>query len=540
MSYLNKSNKRNFYRKEKNKVGDYIIGKIIDENYYIKIRKGKNKTTGENVIIKIIDKSYLYEDENNLNNLTSEISILKTLYHKNLIRLYELREMTTNIYIIIEYCENGSLFEYVKNYKLEGSSCIDIDEEKTYYNNISNEINTINKEISKNCDKIKIFQKNNESFNENNYFHNNNSLHVKPNGYLPERVACKLFQDLIGGLEYLHSQSVCIRDINVHNVFIDFKLNLKLANFSFSKNYQNDKLLKTPIGIIQFTSPEVLLGKGYHGLFCDIWSCGVILYFMLTGSLPFYDDNDEEAIINKIIENKIDFPSTIRISEEAKDLIMNILNKDCLERFDLNQIKNHSWFNLIQPKLNKGINVNLISIPIDEKIINKVENVEFDFETIRNKIKDNIHDETTSIYYLFLKKHAREGYKSVSDLESQLFLDYTNNTKNFIKNIELVDREKKIFNKDYKNSFENYSNNDSQTNYLNEENYLNDKIDLKWNKLIEEDNILEEEKIKNLNLSGKNDFINNIEKDEEKNASILNTIENNFISRNNLIKGKKI
>lgn len=488
MSLAEKTRKQFFDRKkDKNKIGNYIMGTTIEDNVFIKIRMGKNLTTNENVIIKIIDKSYLYENENNLNNLTAEISILKILHHKNVIRLYELREMATNLYVIIEYCENDSLFEYVKNYnnKLKSNQSNNKNDDN-YQSNCSN--NNIKNDKSRN-NKIEAYLASENSYpksessdliklnnskrnlnniantisNSSNYNseNKNNNLNISANSAnniaptpnsvikptssvinaLPEIEACRLFQDIIDGLEYLHSQNICVRDLNPHNIFLDYKFNLKIANFSFAKFYQNDKLLKTPIGMLQFTAPEVLLGKGYHGLFSDIWSSGVTLYFMLTGAFPFHDESDEVSLI-KINENKIDFPSCV--SAQAQDLISNMLNKNCLERFDLNQIKSHPWFNLAKPNLNTGINVNFVSIPVDEKIILKLENLEFNGETLRNKIIDNIHDESTAVYYLFLKNQIKGGYKSIADLESQLFVDYLNNPRNFTKNIELIKKEKEL------------------------------------------------------------------------------------------------
>jgi len=486
-------------KKEKNKIGNYLIGETLEENSYIKIRKGKNVITNQNVTIKIINKSYLYENENNLNNLTAEISILKILHHKNLVRLYELREMTTNLYIIMEHCENKSLFDYVKNYSKnnninnnykKNSFIKDLDthikenspDNNQNVTNNSKEENKLSKKNSITINSPKNFSNIND--NSNNYTNTNlksqnysedninsslkssikKEIHVldydAKSSNIPELEACRIFQDLIDGLEYLHSQNICLRDLNPHNVYFDYKYTLKIANFSFSKKYKNDKLLKTPIGNLQFTAPEVLFGKGYHGLFSDIWSSGVILYFILTGELPFFDESDEVSL-NKIKENKIKFPSYI--SNEAKELISNMLNKDCLERFDINQIKSHPWFSLNKANLNKGININLCSIPVDQKIIFKLENLDYDIETLRSKIKDNIHDESTALYYLFLKSQIKGGYKSIADMESPMFLDFINDPNNLVKNIEYLRKENKFFSEE--REFLEHNNNTSSEEY---------------------------------------------------------------------------
>lgn len=474
-------------KRDKNKVGNYLLGKTLEEiTPNIKMREGKNIVTGEKVLIKIIDKSYLYENEKNLNNLATEISILKILHHKNLVHLYELREMTTNLYIITEYCENGSLFNYVNNKnnshlhdsnKLPQSTTItknikNFELNKSDFNSYNSEDAMLNKE-STNLGKVEAgnygsntsltctyinsnpvnpnINSNTKAYSEDSFNYSGSKLNQELNasktfksnkvGYLQESEACKLFQDIIDGVEYLHSQYICNRDLTPHNLYLDYKNNLKICNMSFSKTYENDKLLKTPIGTLQFAAPEVLLGKSYHGLFSDVWSCGVILYFMLTGNFPFNDESDEATLL-KIKEGKYEVPENI--SAQAQDLIKKILNKNCLERFDLIQIKQHPWFNLVKPKLNKGININLVSIPVDEKIIFKLENLEYDIETLKSKIKDNIHDDSTAVYYLFLKNQIKNGHKSIADLESQLFIEYVNNPKNFIKNIEFIQKEKRL------------------------------------------------------------------------------------------------
>ena len=104
-------------KKDKQKIGNYSILQILDEQPFIKLKHGKHMPTSQDVLIKIIDKTYIYEDEKNFSHLTTEISILKILHHKNLIRLYELRETASNLFIIMEYCENKSFFNFVKKKK---------------------------------------------------------------------------------------------------------------------------------------------------------------------------------------------------------------------------------------------------------------------------------------------------------------------------------------------------------------------------------------------------------------------------------------
>ena len=264
---------------------------------------------------------------------------------------------------------------------------------------------------------------------------------------LNEIEACKYFQDLIDGLEYLHSQNISNRDLTPHNLFLDHKFSLKISNFSYSKIYENEKLLTTPIGTLQFAAPEVLNGKGYHGLFSDIWSAGGILYFSLTGEFPFFHESDEITLMN-IKEGKYNIPSYI--SPLARDLLEKILNKKCMNRYDIKQIKLHPWFNLIKPKMNKGINISLNCIPVDEVILKKMEinenkNDKNNFkENLKEKIMENVHDDHTAEYYLILKELIGKGNESIGDMESQEFVDFINDPVNLLVNKEILEKEKKI------------------------------------------------------------------------------------------------
>jgi serine/threonine protein kinase len=544
----------------KNKIGDYMIGEKLDEKQFIKIKLGKNITTNEQVIIKIIDKGYLYDKEKNLNHLTSEISILKVLHHKNVIRLYEIREMTTNIYLIMEYCENNCLLNFILENKYNNicdhntniNNNIDINK-NNYYNTMCNNNNNIlysnlpvtnnlnsyktlykSKTIKDNKDKDKDKEINNQikfinsqsnnnnqnnnnnnilgnkrittrnsignsisirnsirnsidgkifnQININNYNNNpinNNNINLKEKEKINEKFACKLFQDLINGLEYLHNQNITVRNLSASSLFLDSNYNLKISKFNTAKFYKYEKLLKTPVCSLQYSAPEVILGKGYHGLFSDIWSAGVILYFILTGGkLPFYSENDE-VTISKINSNDFEIPEFI--SDSAKDLIRKILIKDCMKRLDIKEIKMHPWFNLNKSNLNMGIDIRKIVIPIEEKIIAKMERLKYNIEKIRNKIVNNIYDQSTSIYYLLLKGYNKDGHISHADLKSNLFIDYINNPENYKKN--------------------NNNNNDNDNDNENDNDNDNENVNLKrLNKNIKNDNDISIDKLSEYNI----------------------------------------
>jgi len=240
---------------------------------------------------------------------------------------------------------------------------------------------------------------------------------------LSEVEACKFFQEIINALEYLHLNNVTHRDLKPENLLLDYKKNIKISDFGLSTLYNKGSLLSTPCGTPNYAPPEMLRGDEYNGLLSDVWSCGIILYAMLCGYLPF-SESKEQIIYQKIIDHDYEYPNFL--SKEAIDLLKKILTIDPKKRYDIERIKNHSWFNLITPNLKPGISIGLMIIPIDENILRQVEELGYDKEICRNKILNNKFDSLTTIYYLCLRKFIKEGGKSNSDLSSSQFIEYVN------------------------------------------------------------------------------------------------------------------
>ena len=168
---------------------------------------------------------------------------------------------------------------------------------------------------------------------------------------LDEIEACKFFHQIVSACEYLHKLKIVHRDLKPENILITAKKELKIIDFGLSNYYSNSEL-KTQCGSPCYAAPEMFGDDTYDGLKSDVWSTGIILYAMLCGYLPF-DEDDDEVLVKKIQYCEYDFPHFL--SEEAKDLITKILCVDVGNRFDFNQIKNHSWFNLLEFKENDGI-----------------------------------------------------------------------------------------------------------------------------------------------------------------------------------------
>lgn len=123
--------------------------------------------------------------------------------------------------------------------------------------------------------------------------------YIVANGKMPESQARRFFQQLISGIEYSHRLKIVHRDLKPENVLLDDDLNVKIADFGLSNEIKDGDFLKTSCGSPNYAAPEVIRGGLYTGPEIDVWSCGVILYVMLCGRLPFEDD-DVQTLFTKI------------------------------------------------------------------------------------------------------------------------------------------------------------------------------------------------------------------------------------------------
>jgi len=162
----------------------------------------------------------------------------------------------------------------------------------------------------------------------------------------------------------------------------------------------------------------MIAGKKYNGLSVDIWSCGVILYAMLCGYLPFEDPNTTE-LYKKILKGDFEMPDFL--SENAKDMLKKVLNTDPETRYKIAKIRDHPWYNLVEPEENdEGIMVGYKPIPIDPYIISELGGYNLDPEYAKKCLEANRHNEITTTYYLLVKKYQRDGKHKVVDPNSSL------------------------------------------------------------------------------------------------------------------------
>ncbi|KAI5967184.1 HSL1 [Candida margitis] len=157
-------------------------------------------------------------------------------------------------------------------------------------------------------------------------------------GKLQEYEAVNYFKQIINGINYLHQFNICHRDLKPENLLLDFNKNIKIADFGMAALEVNEKLLETSCGSPHYASPEIVAGKNYHGAPSDIWSCGIILFALLTGHLPFDDENIRKLLL-KVQSGKFVMPH--ELSWEAKDLITKMLKVNPLDRIEIESILKH-------------------------------------------------------------------------------------------------------------------------------------------------------------------------------------------------------
>jgi len=135
---------------------------------------------------------------------------------------------------------------------------------------------------------------------------------------LKEKTACKYFQELISGINYIHQLGICHRDLKPENLLVDYDKTLKIVDFGLSNLYEKGENLKTACGSPCYAAPEMIAGKRYNGLMSDLWSVGVVLYAMLCGYLPFEDQKTSD-LYKKILSADYSLPDFL--SAEAQDMI---------------------------------------------------------------------------------------------------------------------------------------------------------------------------------------------------------------------------
>ncbi|XP_022972049.1 CBL-interacting serine/threonine-protein kinase 1-like isoform X1 [Cucurbita maxima] len=262
------------------RVGKYELGKTLGEGNFGKVKLAVDLRSGRRYAVKILDKTKILH-LNFSDQIKREISTLKLLRHPNVVRLYEVLASKTKIYMVMECVTGGELFDRIES-----------------------------------------------------------------KGKLDEAEGRRLFQQLFDGLSYCHDKGVYHRDLKLENVLVDDKGNIKISDFGLSalpQNCREDGLLHTTCGSPNYVAPEVLANRGYNGAASDIWSCGVILYVILTACLPF-DETNLALLYKKTLRGDFQLPKWL--SAGARNLIKRTLDPNPNTRITMAGIKKDEWFKI--------------------------------------------------------------------------------------------------------------------------------------------------------------------------------------------------
>ncbi|RZC43676.1 hypothetical protein C5167_036633, partial [Papaver somniferum] len=260
------------------RVGKYELGRTVGEGTFAKVKFAKNVETGENVAIKILDKEKVLKHKM-IGQIKREISTMKLVRHPNVVRLFEVMASKTKVYIVLEFITGGELFDKIAK-----------------------------------------------------------------QGRLKEDEARKYFQQLTHAVDYCHSRGVFHRDLKPENLLLDGNGDLKVSDFGLSalpQQLREDGLLHTTCGTPNYVAPEVINNKGYDGAKADFWSCGVILFVLMAGYLPFEESNLME-LYKKIFKAEFSIPSWF--SSGAKKLIKRTLDPNPSTRITFAELLQNEWF----------------------------------------------------------------------------------------------------------------------------------------------------------------------------------------------------
>ncbi|CAM8891768.1 unnamed protein product [Rhodiola kirilowii] len=281
--------------------GKYKLGRILGHGTFAKVYHARNLQTGKSVAMKVVGKEKVMQQVGMMEQIKREISVMKMVKHPNIVELHEVMASKTKIYFAMELVRGGELFAKVAR------------------------------------------------------------------GRLREETAKLYFQQLISAIDFCHSRGVYHRDLKPENLLLDDEGNLKVTDFglsAFAEHLRQDGLLHTTCGTPAYVAPEVIGKKGYDGANADLWSCGVILYVLLAGFLPFQDGN-LVSLYRKIYRGDFKLPGWI--SPEARKVISKLLDPNPITRISIAKLKELPWFKTEVPK-ELGFNQDHLVMDMESKM----------------------------------------------------------------------------------------------------------------------------------------------------------------------------
>ena len=261
---------------------DYKRLNYLGEGSYATVYCVENRITGSKRAMKVISKGDNCNDEDD-KEITNEINILRTLDHPNILKIFEFYSSKESYSIVTELCQGGELFQEI-------------------------------------IDK----------------------------GPFDENYSAYVMFQILSAINYCHKMKIIHRDLKPENILIIERDSngfprIKIADFGTSKIVEKGHVQRKLVGSSYYIAPEVL--KKHYDEKCDLWSCGVIMYILLSGRPPFGGDNDKE-IMEKVIVGKYDLESSPfdKLSNSGKDLIKKLLMIEPTKRLSAEQALSHPWF----------------------------------------------------------------------------------------------------------------------------------------------------------------------------------------------------
>eukprot|EP00744_Colponema_vietnamica_P001930 GILI01003122.1.p1 GENE.GILI01003122.1~~GILI01003122.1.p1 ORF type:complete len:325 (+),score=117.91 GILI01003122.1:112-1086(+) len=258
----------------------YTLDKVLGQGTFAVVKRGIRKDTGEQVAVKIIDRTQL--DPEDEAALQTEVEILHKVEHPNVVKLKEIFDERTKLYMVMELMTGGELFD-------------------------------------------RIVQKEHYS----------------------EKEAADTIRPIVDAIRYCHKHGIVHRDLKPENLLYETEADdatIKISDFGLARLVSSSsEIMTTACGTPGYVAPEILMGEGYTEA-VDYWSIGVILYILLCGFPPFYDENNT-LLFEQIKHARYDFPSPYwdNISEAAKDLVRKLLVVDPARRLNADEILAHPW-----------------------------------------------------------------------------------------------------------------------------------------------------------------------------------------------------
>ena len=266
---------------------------------------------------------------------------------------------------------------------------------------------------------------------------------------LPELEALNIFHQIVDAMIYIHDMNIVHRDIKPENVLFDSNGNVKIIDFGYSSYYSNsDTLLNEDIGTPSYACPEMHKGIWYRPEQADVWSCGILLFIMVCGYHPFSEEEEEK---NEVLIESGDYNIPDNISPLLKDLITHMIDPNPATRYNFKDVLASDWFNSNQalPDLIGGVNYFEMKFPIDRRILNICECYGFDKDLVRASLENNKYNNASAVYRLCVKEVVKAGMTSISDLQSDEFKEYINNSDNWISKEEVSRRKREFDIKEY-------------------------------------------------------------------------------------------